>query len=82
MFPNDFMIQLKHRGATNVARKAEDKVTTFEFEGRHWACTDAKRRLMTGELADGYEMNYCVARYCDRIGQDGPSGLGPHDLLG
>lgn len=68
MYPSDFSIQVKNRGATSVERKADEKRTTFEFEGKLWSCADPQRRLMAGELADGYEMNYCIARYCERIG--------------
>jgi hypothetical protein len=60
----DFNAQIKARGATEIRRIAEDKKTEFTFGGRVWECSDGRRPEMTTELADGYEMAYCLGLYC------------------
>ena len=65
----DLTTQLTWRGATKVERRQDSKSTVFEYHGAHWNCLDVNRRVMTSELADGYEMHYCLARYCERLPQ-------------
>ena len=60
----DFTTQIEGRGATAITRIRDAKITTFVFEGRIWECTDKNRAVMTRELADGLEMNYCLTEYC------------------
>ncbi len=67
MFFGSFDMQITNRGATNIDRLSPERRTHFDYEGKRWVCLDPQRRLMTNELADGYEMSYCVARYCERL---------------
>lgn len=60
----DFSAQIKARGAQAITRLGDEKATQFEFEGKQWRCVDAQRGAMTRELADGYEMRYCLELYC------------------
>jgi hypothetical protein len=62
----DFTAQLVQRGAKNVQRARPSKAVTFEFEGQQWRCVGAAVDTMTRELADGYEMAYCLKNYCER----------------
>ena len=63
----DFVAQIKERGASEVDRSSADKVTYFKYQGTPWSCTFRNQALMRNELADGYEMVYCLNRYCDRV---------------
>jgi hypothetical protein len=63
----DFNMQIKDRGATAIERLSVEKTTVFIYEGASWRCVDKNRTLMAGELADGYEMGYCLALYCDTV---------------
>ena len=60
----DFTAQIEQRGATAITRDREAKSTYFSYEGRTWICADAARPAMTSDLADGYEMSYCLAEHC------------------
>jgi hypothetical protein len=50
-----------------VTRSRETKTTLFEYQGQPWRCTDKNQAEMTRELSDGYEMDYCLAQYCERV---------------
>jgi hypothetical protein len=66
MIYGTFESQLAQRGASNVVRSSETKTTTFEYQGNLWSCVVREARKMTQELADGYEMNYCLELYCQK----------------
>jgi hypothetical protein len=62
----DFTAQVLQRGARDVHRSRPSKAMIFEFEGQHWRCLGPEVATMTQELADGYEMAYCLRHYCER----------------
>ena len=63
----DFSAQITARGAVAVTRSAETKTTSFEYNGQLWNCTFKNQPAMTSDLADGYEMDYCLAQFCSRV---------------
>lgn len=62
----DFNTQIKGRGALAIVT-APNRTTQFVYEGTHWSCAGKDRDAMTDELADGYEMGYCLPLYCSQI---------------
>ncbi len=60
----DFTAQITARGATEIVRDRNAKSTSFVYKGKAWVCTDSARPTMTAGLADGYEMDYCIAESC------------------
>ena len=60
----DFTAQITQRGATAISRDRDAKLTSFIYHGKTWICVDAARAPMTAGLADGYEMEYCLAEHC------------------
>jgi hypothetical protein len=70
---DDFAARIAERGATEVKRDRDSKTTSFVYKDRAWTCTDKARISMTLELADGYEMDYCLSQYCTARQSDGSS---------
>ena len=68
----DFVAQITERGATAIVRNRDAKLTTFVYKGRSWLCVDAARGPMAAGLADGFEMDYCLAEHCTLNAQATP----------
>ncbi len=62
----DFSSQITSRGALAVKRSRETSSTSFEYQKQIWTCTFKNQAAMTSDLADGCEMNYCLAQYCEK----------------
>jgi len=62
----DFTAQVRQRGATDVTRVTGTKSMELTYQGKLWRCDERQVREMTRELADGYEMDYCLSRYCEK----------------
>ncbi len=60
----DFVERITERGATAITRDREAKTTSFVYKDRTWVCTDKARAAMTAGLAEGFEMEYCLAENC------------------
>ncbi len=69
----DFSMQIKERGAVAIVAAAAEKTTQFVYAGETWMCAGKDRAAMAHELADGYEMPYCLALYCSRLPDGTPA---------
>jgi len=62
----DFTAQITARGASAIKRSRETNTTTFAYKEQAWKCSFKNQPAMTNDLADGCEMDYCLAEYCEK----------------
>ena len=73
----DFSAQITGRGALTIVRSRETKAVSFEYKGQFWQCPGKNQTAMASDLADGYEMEYCLGQFCEKLDRPPPAPTPP-----